>query len=117
MFSIILQTTSWDPTIPIGHIPLQIFMHRPQRSPLAQGGLEIPIELTVSWTDIVKLDILREKLLSVNFTEYVDESAEILETMGVPAANDNVVNIQINLHENVDSAVSDPESSLRFRFR
>ena len=42
-----------------------------QRSPLAQGGLEIPIELSVSWTDFTKLGILREKMLSMNFVEYV----------------------------------------------
>ena len=46
----------------------------------------LPIEFIISWTDFVNLDILRENMLGVNFTEYIDKSGEILNTV-VPAAN------------------------------
>ena len=84
-----------------------------QRSPLAQGGLEIPIELSVSWTDFTKVGILRQKMLSMNFVEYIDESEEILEAMGVSAANDDTNVEHVNLHENVaecESSLSSSES-------
>ena len=38
-----------------------------RRSPLVQGGLEIPLEWRISWCDAIKLEILRQKLLSVVF--------------------------------------------------
>ena len=35
-------------------------------------------------------DILREKTFSMNFAEYVDENAEILEMKGFQVVNDDI---------------------------
>ena len=55
----------------------------PRRSPLEQGGLEILRELTVSWEDFEKLEVLRKKISSITFYDYQDDSREILRDMGV----------------------------------
>ena len=60
----------------------------PRRSPLAQGGLEIPLEWRISWTDFKKLEILRQKMLSVVFGDYADESSQILRDMGITEDGD-----------------------------
>ncbi len=56
---------------------------RPKRPPLKQGGLEIPIVVLVAWDDADKLSILKEKVESVDFTSYVDESMEILKDLSL----------------------------------
>ena len=85
----------------VGHIPCEISRYiwyainlgasisgevvgtRPKRSPLKQGGLEIPIVVLVAWDDADKLSILIGKVESVDFTSYVDESMEILKDLGL----------------------------------
>ena len=53
-------------------------------SPLVQGDLEIPIEVTVRWADERRLQILKEKVDSVRYPvgdeeSYIDDSREILK--------------------------------------
>ena len=48
-------------------------------SPVIQGGLEIPIEVTVKWEDRKMMHILRKKEEEVSFSlgdkdHYIDES-------------------------------------------
>ena len=52
-----------------------------RRSPLVQGGLEIVIRTIVFWNNINNMDILRQKIESVNFQEYNDESRDILREL------------------------------------
>ena len=52
-------------------------------SPLLQGGLEIPIVVTVKWDDKNAIDILRKKVEEVSYPlreddRYTDESQDIL---------------------------------------
>ena len=52
-------------------------------SPLVQGGLEIPIVVTVKWEDKNVIDILRKKVEEVSYPlgeddRYTDESKDIL---------------------------------------
>ena len=52
-------------------------------SPLVQGGLEIPIAVTVKWDDKNAIDILRKKVEEVSYPlgeddRYTDESKDIL---------------------------------------
>ena len=54
-------------------------------SPLFQGGLEIPINIRIEWAKTTKnekaLDIFKEKIAAVKFSDYKDESTEILKTL------------------------------------
>ena len=62
-------------------------MHRP--SPLLQGGLEIPVTVTVEWENYLSLKILGDRITSVAYdmgTPYVDDSKAILIDLGVEAA-------------------------------
>ena len=88
----------------VGHIPLELsryIWYALQRdasvnaevksanykpSPLVQGGLEIPIEVTVRWADERGLQILKEKVDSVRYPvgdeeNYIDDSKEILKSI------------------------------------
>lgn len=88
----------------VGHIPLEISRYiwyalqrdasinaevksaKYRPSPLVQGGLEIPIEVTVRWADKRGLHILKEKVDSVRYPvsdeeKYIDDSKEILKTI------------------------------------
>ena len=52
-------------------------------SPLVQGGLEIPMEVTVQWEDEQAMEILRRKTEEVNYPlgemdQYEDKSKDIL---------------------------------------
>ena len=52
-------------------------------SPLVQGGLEIPIVVTVKWDDKNAIDILRKKVEEVNYPlgeddRFTDELKDIL---------------------------------------
>ena len=85
----------------VGHIPLELSRYiwyalergasvnaevksvKYKPSPLVQGGLEIPIEVTVRWAHERGLQILKEKVDSVRYPvgdeeSYIDDSREIL---------------------------------------
>ena len=55
----------------------------PRVSPLVQRGLEIKIDVLVSWDDTRRMNILKEKLDTVDFNSYRDESKEILHEIGI----------------------------------
>ena len=58
----------------------KVISERYRPSPLLQGGLEIPIEISVEWENETALRILAEKVRPLeNKTEYNDESKEILK--------------------------------------
>ena len=86
----------------VGHIPREISRYfwyalnngacisgivscvKPRSSPLLQGGLEIPISITVRWSIAEALCILKEKVfacgfLEDNYTEYIDSTKDILQ--------------------------------------
>ena len=86
----------------VGHIPLELSRYiwyalergasvnaevksvKYKPSPLVQGGLEIPIEVTVRWADERGLQILKEKVDFVRYPvgdemSYIAESREILK--------------------------------------
>jgi hypothetical protein len=88
----------------VGHIPLELSRYiwyalergasinaevksaKYKPSPLVQGGLEIPIEVTVRWADERGLQILKEKVDSVRYPvgdkeSYIDDSKEILKSI------------------------------------
>ena len=55
-------------------------------SPLVQGGLEIPIEVTVKWKDLKAIDILNKRVEEVSYPvgeddHYIDESKDILKSL------------------------------------
>ena len=53
-------------------------------SPLVQGGLEIPIKVSVTWNEPEKLPISVAKVKEVEYPltgEYIDESINILKEM------------------------------------
>ena len=54
-------------------------------SPLLQGGLEIPIKVTVAWNEPEKLSILVAEVQAVEYPligEYVDDSKKTLHELG-----------------------------------
>ena len=58
--------------------------HRP--SPLLQGGLEIPLTVTVEWENESSLKILSNRIESVGYhmdTPYADDSNSILKELGL----------------------------------
>ena len=58
----------------------KVISERYRPSPLLQGGLEIPIEISVEWENETALRILAEKVRPLeNKMEYNDESKEILK--------------------------------------
>ena len=52
-------------------------------SPLVQRGLEIKIDVLVTWDDTRRMNILKEKLDTVDFNSYCDERKEILHEIGI----------------------------------
>ena len=52
-------------------------------SPLVQGWLEVLLELRVKWNDVQKLKKLQENIRALDFSEYKDQSKEILMEIGV----------------------------------
>ena len=57
-----------------------------KRSPLANGGLEIIIDIEVDWEDKEKLAILTKQVEQVNYpsySDYRDDSKEILKDLGL----------------------------------
>ena len=89
--------------IVVGHIPkelsryvwysiqegakyVEVYKKKPMASPLLQGGLEIPIKVSVTWDCLEKLSILVAKLKDVQYPitgEYIDSSKDILHDLGV----------------------------------
>ena len=90
--------------ITVGHIPratsryvwysiqegakydVEVFHSKYMASPLIQGGLEIPIKLTVKWDSSECMEILKEKIKEVEYPiarEYKDSSKDILNELGV----------------------------------
>ena len=58
--------------------------HRP--SPFLQGGLEIPLTVTVEWENESSLKILSNRIESVGYhmdTPYTDDSSSILKELGL----------------------------------
>ena len=61
-------------------------------SPLVQGGLEIPIKVSVTWDAAEKLSILAAKVKEVEYPltgEYIDDSKSILKELGVEEDEDD----------------------------
>ena len=59
---------------------------KPKLSPLVQGGLEIPIKVTVRWAAVEKLSVLAAKVKEVEYPitgDYIDDSKNILAELGV----------------------------------
>ena len=64
----------------------EIHKKTPMASPLLQGGLEIPIKVTVTWNEPEKLSILLAKVQAVEYPligEYVDDSKKNLHELGI----------------------------------
>ena len=57
-----------------------------KRPPLANGGLEIIIDIEVDWEDKEKLAILTKQVEQVNYplySDYCDDSKEMLKDLGL----------------------------------
>jgi hypothetical protein len=60
-------------------------------SPLIQGGLEIPIKITLKWESAKCMEILKAKVKEVEYPiagEYKDSSKDILNELGVKIDDD-----------------------------
>jgi len=65
---------------------VEVHKKKHMASPLLQGGLEIPIKVSVTWDCPDKLSILVAKVKEVEYPmigEYIDNSKEILHELGV----------------------------------
>lgn len=83
----------------VGHLPRELSRHvwyalekgarftgevisvKVKRSPLVQGGLEVPVTVFVQWRDARSLAILKERTEEVSYSienDYVDDSKSIL---------------------------------------
>ena len=65
---------------------VEVHKKTPMASPLLQGGLEIPIKGTVTWSEPEKLSILVAKVQAVEYPligEYVDDLKKILHRLGI----------------------------------
>ena len=63
---------------------VEVFKKKPIASPLLQGGLEIPIRISVTWDSPENLLILIEKVKEVQYPiagTYIDNSKEILKEL------------------------------------
>jgi len=73
----------------VGHIPRElsryVYRKKPIASPLLQGGLEIPIKVSVTWDCPENLEILIEKVKDVQYPivdgTYIDSSKDILKEL------------------------------------
>ena len=57
-----------------------------------QGGLEIPIKVTVTWAKVEKLSILAAKVEEIEYPitkDYTDDSQDILAELGVETQEDD----------------------------
>ena len=65
---------------------IEVHKNTPMVSPLLQGGLDIPIKVTVTWNEPEKLSILVAKVQAVEYPligEYVDDWKKILHELGI----------------------------------
>ena len=64
----------------------EVYKKKPMASLLLQGGLEIPIKVSVTWDCLEKLSVLVEKVKDVQYPitgEYIGSSKDILHDLGV----------------------------------
>ena len=108
--------------ITVGHIPrelsryvwysilegakyeVEVFKKKPIASPLLQGGLEIPIKVSVTWDNPENLSILKEKVQDVQYPiagAYTDNSKEILKEL-----------VGDEMDENSDCEINDGQSEI-----
>ena len=74
-------------------------------SPLVQGGLEIPVKVSVTWDEPEKLSVLVAKVKEVEYPltgEYVDDSKNILQELGIEEDEDGDDNVEFQT-ETVDN--------------
>ena len=76
-------------------------------SPLVQGGLEIPIKISVTWDEPEKLSILVAKVKEVEYPltgEYIDNYKNILQELGIEEDdNDDEMEFQTETVDNEDT--------------
>ena len=64
-------------------IAAKVISTKAKRSPLVQGGLQIPINVTVIWDNKKSLRILKDKVETVQYPvrdlDYTDDTKEILK--------------------------------------
>ena len=69
----------------------EVHKEKPMASPLVQGGLEIPIKVSVTWDEPEKLSILVAKVKEVEYpmtAEHVDDSKNISKELGIEEDED-----------------------------
>ena len=69
----------------------EVHKEKPMASPLVQGGLEIPIKVSVTWYEPEKLSILVAKVKEVEYpmtAEHVDDSKNISQELGIEEDED-----------------------------
>ena len=87
----------------------EVLTAKAKRSPLIQGGLEIPIKVNVLWTDSRNLAVLKQRTEKVSYpieTDYTDDSKSIL------AEIQDEADVEI---ENCSSDSENEESSVEFQ--
>ena len=70
----------------------EVHKEKPMASPLVQGGLEIPIKVSVTWDEPEKLSILVAKVKEVEYPltrEYVNDSKNVLLGLGIEKDKDD----------------------------
>ena len=69
----------------------EVHKEKPMASPLVQGGLQIPIKVSVTWDEPGKLSILVAKVKEVEYpmtAEHVDDSKNISKELGIEEDED-----------------------------
>ena len=82
-----------------------VHKEKPMASPLVQGGLEIPIKVSVAWNEPEILSILVAKVKEVEYPltgEYVDNSKNILQELGIEEDEDDDDDVEFHT-EKVDN--------------
>ena len=83
----------------------EVHKEKPMASPLVQGGLEIPIKVSVTWNEPEILSILVAKVKEVEYPltgEYVDNSKNILQELGIEEDEDDDDDVEFQT-EKVDN--------------
>ena len=84
----------------------EVHKEKPMASPLVQGGLEIPIKVSVTWDEPKKLSILVVKVKQVEYPltkEYVNDSKNILKGLRIEKdKDDDNVEFQTETVDNED---------------
>ena len=83
----------------------EVHKEKPMASPLVQGGLEIPIKVSVTWNEPEILSILVAKVKEVEYPltgEYVDNSKNILQELGIEEDEDDDDDVEFHT-EKVDN--------------